>query len=169
MQAEQASFLLSVLATQLKNEHKTTVKVVEAMPADRLSYQPDPRSMNALDLAFHIAGSECFFMEGAVKGEFPEYGKRPEALNTPAAVSKWYQEQFQQWVERVEKMTAEELLREVPFHGWNPTALTCLQIMLSHSIHHRGQLSAYLRPMGGKVPSIYGSSADDKVSEAAAG
>jgi uncharacterized damage-inducible protein DinB len=41
--------------------------------------------------------------------------------------------------------------------------------MINHSVHHRGQLSAYLRPMGAKVPSIYGSSLDDKEAKQAAG
>jgi uncharacterized damage-inducible protein DinB len=39
---------------------------------------------------------------------------------------------------------------------------------LKHGIHHRGQLSAYLRPMGAKVPSIYGPSADEKTQSAEA-
>ena len=39
--------------------------------------------------------------------------------------------------------------------------VTFLSLNLRHLVHHRGQLSAYLRPMGGKVPSIYGGSADE--------
>jgi uncharacterized damage-inducible protein DinB len=35
-----------------------------------------------------------------------------------------------------------------------------LSLIIKHSVHHRGQLSTYLRPMGGKVPGIYGPSAD---------
>ena len=44
---------------------------------------------------------------------------------------------------------------------FNNSAVTYLPFMLNHSIHHRGQLSAYLRPMGGKVPNIYGGSYDE--------
>jgi uncharacterized damage-inducible protein DinB len=40
-------------------------------------------------------------------------------------------------------------------------AATYLGLLIKHSVHHRGQLSAYLRPMGGKVPAIYGGSADE--------
>jgi uncharacterized damage-inducible protein DinB len=44
---------------------------------------------------------------------------------------------------------------------YNFPAVAYLSIMSRHSIHHRGQLAAYLRPMGGKVPNIYGGSADE--------
>ena len=44
---------------------------------------------------------------------------------------------------------------------FNFPAVAYLNFMLSHTIHHRGQLAAWLRPMGGKVPSIYGGSADE--------
>jgi uncharacterized damage-inducible protein DinB len=44
---------------------------------------------------------------------------------------------------------------------FNLPAVMYLQFMLNHSIHHRGQLSSYLRPMGAKVPSIYGGSFDE--------
>jgi uncharacterized damage-inducible protein DinB len=57
-------------------------------------------------------------------------------------------------------MTAADAARLVTFHHFELPAVALLQLMVSHSIHHRGQLSAYLRPMGALVPSIYGSSAD---------
>jgi uncharacterized damage-inducible protein DinB len=41
------------------------------------------------------------------------------------------------------------------------------KLMCSHSVHHRGQLSAYLRPMGAKVPGIYGPSGDTDIPESA--
>jgi uncharacterized damage-inducible protein DinB len=47
------------------------------------------------------------------------------------------------------------------FGMFNLPAVMYLQFMLNHSIHHRGQLSSYLRPMGAKVPSIYGGSFDE--------
>jgi uncharacterized damage-inducible protein DinB len=51
------------------------------------------------------------------------------------------------------------------FGMFNLPAVMYLQFMLNHSIHHRGQLSAYLRPMGAKVPSIYGGSFDEPMAE----
>ena len=50
-----------------------------------------------------------------------------------------------------------DLLRLVDFYGLRTfPAIGLLQLILNHTIHHRGQLSTYLRPMGAKVPSIYG-------------
>jgi uncharacterized damage-inducible protein DinB len=59
-------------------------------------------------------------------------------------------------------MTAEQLATPVDFLGvFNLPAVFYLGFVNNHSIHHRGQLAAYLRPMGSKVPSIYGGSADE--------
>jgi uncharacterized damage-inducible protein DinB len=164
MQPEQATFLLNFLLPQIKNEHKLTKKVIEAVPVDKGEYQPDPRSMTALDLAWHIAASESFFMDGASSGEFKFGGKRPETIRSSADVAAWYNEHFEQSFAQASKMTPEQLLKSIDFHGvFNYPAIVYLQLMISHSIHHRGQLSAYLRPMGAKVPAIYGGSADEPI------
>jgi len=61
----------------------------------------------------------------------------------------------------VQAMTAEQLLTPVDFYGvMTAPVFRFLLFANNHSIHHRGQLAAYLRPMGSKVPSIYGGSAD---------
>jgi uncharacterized damage-inducible protein DinB len=162
MQPEQATFLLNIILPQVKNEHKLTKKVIEAVPVDKGDYKPDPRSMSALELAWHIAASECFFMNGATAGEFKAGDKKPESIRTSADVSAWYTEHFEQSLEQASKMSPDQLLKSIDFHGViNFPAIVYLQLMLNHSIHHRGQLSAYLRPMGAKVPSIYGGSADE--------
>ncbi len=65
-------------------------------------------------------------------------------------------------MERVRAMTPEQLVTPVDFLGaFNFPAVFYLGFVNNHSIHHRGQLSVYLRPMGSKVPSIYGGSADE--------
>ncbi len=54
------------------------------------------------------------------------------------------------------------LAAKIPFFGvMNEPLVAYLNMMIVHSVHHRGQLSAYLRPMGAKVPDIYGGSADE--------
>ena len=63
---------------------------------------------------------------------------------------------------RVAAMTAEQLMTPVEFFGvFNFPAVMYLGFLNNHSIHHRGELSTYLRPMGSKVPSIYGGSYDE--------
>ena len=62
---------------------------------------------------------------------------------------------------RLRQMTSAQLTKSVDFRGmFQFPAVMFLQAMINHSIHHRGQLSVYLRPAGGKVPAIYGESYD---------
>jgi uncharacterized damage-inducible protein DinB len=60
-------------------------------------------------------------------------------------------------------LTGEQLAKEIKFYMFNLPAVSYLNFAQVHSIHHRGQLSVYLRPMGAKVPSIYGGSADEPI------
>ncbi len=162
MNSEQAGFLLNIFSTQLKNEHAATKRVIQAVPVDKGDYAPDPKSTTALDLAWHLAASEIFFVETVGAGAFPKGdGKRPESIRNAADVAAWYGETFPQSLERARQAQPGELVKELNFHDiFVMPAISWLQFAVSHSIHHRGQLSAYLRPMGAQVPSIYGPSGD---------
>src|SRR5580698_323172 len=163
LQPDQAKLLLQMALPSLKNEHAITRKIIEAVPADKVDYRPDAVSMNALDLAWHIASAENFFMGAVVAGEFNfAGGARPESIRNAADVSAWYAASFQANFDRVKQLSSEQLLKIIDFRGvFQFPAVMYLQFALNHSIHHRGQLSVYLRPMGAKVPSIYGESYDD--------
>jgi uncharacterized damage-inducible protein DinB len=162
LQPEQATFLLQSALPMLKNEHKTTCKVIEAVPLDKSDYRPDPNSMPALQLAWHIASAEAMFMDGVASGAFNfGGGARPDTIRNSADVLSWYTASFDTNFKRLTQMNADQLLKVIDFHGmFQYPAVMYLQFTLHHSIHHRGQLSAYLRPMGAKVPSIYGESYD---------
>lgn len=154
----------------LEREHETTAKVLAAVPNGKLGYQPDPRSMTAAKLAWHIATAEQYFMTGVAEGAFPEGGAPSDEGKTVDDMVAWYKERSAANLARLRQLKPEDLARPVNFHGFmNAPAVTYLQLMLNHSAHHRGQLSAYLRPMGAKVPAIYGMSADENPFEAAAG
>jgi uncharacterized damage-inducible protein DinB len=166
MTSEQASFLLNaVYLPQIQNEHKTTRRVIEAIPADKSGYQPDPKAKTAMQLASHLASSECFFMRGAANGKFDRGdGTLPESIKTPAELLVWYDENFGKAVAALSAVKGEDLTRSIDFAGvFNFPAVTYIGLMLSHSVHHRGQLSTYLRPMGSKIPKIYGGSADEPI------
>jgi uncharacterized damage-inducible protein DinB len=63
---------------------------------------------------------------------------------------------------QVKALSDDQLLKPISFFGiMTQPAVTYLSFLLMHGIHHRGQLSTYLRAMGAKVPSIYGGSADE--------
>ena len=163
MQPDQATFLLNVLLPQIKNESKTTRRVLEAVPADKATYQPDPKAKNALDLAWHIASSEVWFMDGVINGEFKQGdGSKPAEVKTPADIVAWYDQNFAASFDRVSKLKPEQLVKPINFYNvFTHPAIMYLNFLVVHSVHHRGQLSTYLRPMGSKVPSIYGGSADE--------
>lgn len=163
MQADQANFLLqTIFLPALEREHPVTRKIIEAIPAEKADYRPDPVSKSALELAWHIAASEKRFLEAIAAGEF-DFSPipRPDSVRTPAEIARWHAEMFQSVLTRLQKLSAEQLCKVVDFRGvLQLPAVVFFQLTLNHSIHHRGQLSTYLRPMGAKVPSIYGESYD---------
>ncbi len=101
-------------------------------------------------------------MNAVASGGFTfDNSSRPEAIRTPADVVAWYSERFAASIERLKTTPADRLIVPIDFRGlFTFPAVVFLQSGISHSIHHRGQLSTYLRPMGVKVPSIYGESYD---------
>lgn len=170
MNNDQAEFLLNqVYLPQLQNEHKTTSRVIAAVPADKCDWKPHASSMGALELAWHIASSECFFINGVVAGKFEPGGARPEAIKTPQDVVNWSEENFAKATAALSALKGDDLTRVIDFRGvFQLPAIVYVGLMNSHSIHHRGQLSAYLRPMGAKVPRIYGGSGDEPMQAPAA-
>jgi len=170
LQPGQATFLLQMALPALKNEHRITRKIIEAVPAEQGDYRPDAVSKSALELAWHIASAENFFMDAVAAGRFDyERGARPDAVRNAADVALWYGAAFQANFDRLTRLSSEQLLKVVDFRGaFQYPAVLYLQFALNHSIHHRGQLSVYLRPMGAKVPSIYGESFDDAQARKAA-
>jgi uncharacterized damage-inducible protein DinB len=163
MTPEQAKFLHQLLLPQLGVEQKITRKIISAIPAERCAYQPHPRSRKALELAWHIAATEVWFLDGVNRGEFrtDEGGEMPAEMKTPADVAAWYDKNFAAYLSRVENLAGEHLSKPVSFYTYNHPGVFYLLFLMKHSIHHRGQLAAYLRPMGAKVPNIYGGSADE--------
>ena len=161
--ADQSLFVLRTVGLPaLTREHPTTKAVIAAIPANKTSYRPDPHSRSAFDLAWHIVSTEIKYLDATADGVFPyEMRPVPDTVRTPADIVAWYDERFDPAMERLNRTTGEELLRIVDFYGLRKfPALGLIQIILNHTIHHRGQLSTYLRPMGCKVPSIYGESYD---------
>jgi len=86
---------------------------------------------------------------------------RPDAIKDSEALTAWYTDNSERRFEELAKLPDEKLLRILDFRGlFQLPAVMYLNFLLHHSIHHRGQLSMYLRPMGAKVPAIYGESYD---------
>ena len=163
LSAEQAHILVQeVLLAILKNESRTTKSVLAAIPPGNQDYRPDPSAKSAVELARHIAVAENRFLECVITGVFDNNSPiLPPEVTAPGEISEWYESNFARNFEAVSKLSGEQLLRTVDFRGmFQRPAYFFLELCLVHSVHHRGQLSTYLRPMGGKVPAIYGESYD---------
>jgi uncharacterized damage-inducible protein DinB len=162
-------WLQDLLLGTLKNEHRTTKKILEAVPADKADYRPDPVSKSAMELVRHIAAAEIRFLETTINAEFSATSSLPESVKTPAEVAAWYSENFARNFDRLAQLKGDHLMKITDFRGlFKLPAVAFLQVGMNHSIHHRGQLSSYLRCMGAKVPSIYGESFDDAQARKAA-
>lgn len=169
--AEQAHlFVHTVLLGILKNESRTTRSVLAAVPDTHLDYRPDPCAKTANELLRHIAGADNLFLKSVIDGAFvPGSVKVPENITTPQEVAEWYGNEHEKHLDAVSKMSGEQLVKIIDFRGlFQRPAYSFLQGGLLHAIHHRGQLSTYLRPMGGKVPAIYGESYDSAQAKKAA-
>jgi uncharacterized damage-inducible protein DinB len=171
MTAEQATFLLQdVYLGMLKNESKVTKKILEAVPADKCEHRPDAISKSAIELVRHIAAADNRFLETVINGVFDANTTMiPENVKTPAEIAAWYEERFAKNFDALTKLKGEQLTKIIDFRGmFQRPAVTFVMMGLHHTIHHRGQLSSYLRCMGAKVPSIYGESYDDAQARKAA-
>ena len=160
---DQAIVILNAVGLPtLTAEHPVTKRVIGAIPPDKADYRPDTITKSAIDLAWHIVTAEIRFFDAVAAGTFDlTPAPRPDRIRTADDVNGWYAERWATSVERLRQLTGDQLTRRIDFRGiLNFPAVVYIQVGLNHSIHHRGQLSMYLRPMGAAVPSIYGESYD---------
>ncbi len=171
LQPELAMAALHMALPAVQQEQKTTRSVIEAIPLNNGDYRPEPVAKTALELAWHIVAAEHRFYSGVAAGvlDFTPNPK-PEHAKNSADIAKIYGELFAKDLEALKKLSGEQLAKSVDFRGmFQLPAVGFLELGLRHSIHHRGQLSVYLRPAGGKVPAIYGESYDSAEAKKAAG
>jgi uncharacterized damage-inducible protein DinB len=163
MTAEQATAIVQLLTGTIEGEGAATRKVLAAIPNGNRDYKPDPKSRSAWDLGVHLATAEVWFADSILQGKFEWTGEAatPAEMTDPAAVAKWHERHVGERLAKLRAMSPEDMLRDVEFFGMKGPACTWLAMMNNHSVHHRGQLAAYLRAAGSKVPAIYGMSADE--------
>jgi uncharacterized damage-inducible protein DinB len=173
MNAEQAKILVEQFAGLMENEVQTTCKVLAAVKTGDRDYKPDAKSRSAFELASHMAVSDNWFLQSIIDGKFEfnpeEAGKAESQFKTADEIVAFYQRTVPDKLKQLRGLPADKLARDVDFFGMMKLpAVSFLGLANNHSIHHRGQLAAYLRPMGSKVPAIYGGSADEPMQVASA-
>ena len=145
-----------------KAEFPVFLKVLRALPED-LSYKPHERSPSAQQLVWTVTNELKALIDVVETGKSEWEDIKPPSLDKMIGM-------FEKWsTELLDKVAAldnasQERNAQFLYQGtvvMEKPMVEFLWDFMFDAIHHRGQLSAYLRPMGGKVPSIYGPSADD--------
>ena len=160
MSSQDSKTVADFLIADFETEMQTTLRVIEAASDCRLDYQPDAKSKTGLGLVRHITLVDEWLLNGIANGEFtnpPDDSDTCGIMNAADAVAR-YKERVPAALDRVRAMSGEKLAAVIDVI--NMPGVNLLALAIKHSVHHRGQLSTYLRPMGGNVPEIYGPSAD---------
>lgn len=165
MNADHAKTAADTLAGLWESEFPATCKVIAAVKDDNRAYKPDPKSRTAWEIATHLATADIWFIDSIINGKFewnPEGAKKVESqFKSVNDVVEFYKKTFPEKLNQLRTLPAEKLTAPLSFFGMMemPT-LKYIGFANNHSVHHRGQLAAYLRALGSKVPNIYGPSAD---------
>lgn len=148
-----------------QQEHPTFLKVLKAVPADKLDYRPDRRSRSAAELVWlQVLEKRCWFELLKTWKINWELTPPPSMLDEMIRAYEQAHEELVPHLKQLNDETWDNRSTQFLIDGriYIETTLGHMfWIGLFDAIHHRGQLSVYLRPMGGRVPSIYGPSADD--------
>jgi uncharacterized damage-inducible protein DinB len=139
-------------------EAKTTRKVLARIPEES-EYRPDPRSRTAQEIAWQIVCEEKMIIEALENGK-AEWAP-PPLPSTMKEVLDAYERQSAELLRRWSDLPAERWSGTLEFFGSERPASPMAWSFLFDIVHHRGQITTYLRPMGSTVPQIYGPSADE--------
>jgi len=139
-------------------ESKTTRNVIARIP-ESSEYRPDPRSRTAQEIAWQIYGEEKMLIEAMEQGK-AEWAPppMPESIKD---VLEAYEQLSADLPRRWNELPAERWNGNLEFFGSERQASSMAWSFLFDIVHHRGQITTYLRPMGSTVPQIYGPSADE--------
>ena len=140
------------------DEAKTTRNVLARIP-EGSDYRPDPKSRTAREIAWQIVCEEKMIIDALESGK-AEWAP-PQVPETMKEVLEAYDEQSAGMAERWNALPASRWDGTLEFFGSQRPASPRAWSFLFDIVHHRGQISTYLRPMGSKVPQIYGPSGDE--------
>lgn len=163
MGPQEAKALADFLTGDFENEMQATIRVLEAVPTGRLDYRPDAKAKTGLGLVRHITLEDEWILNSIANGVFTTPPDDSDAcgIMTPADAVAHYKQKVPAALNRVRALSGDQLVKVIDLMGMvQLPAIYLVAMAIKHSVHHRGQLSTYLRPMGGKVPGIYGPTAD---------
>jgi uncharacterized damage-inducible protein DinB len=174
MTGEQAKAVAGAMAELWRREFPATVKVLAALKDDARDYRPDPKSRTAWELGIHIATADIWFIDSIHRGKFewnPDAAKQAESsFGSVRDIVAFYERTLPEKLAALDALPGDQLAETVDFFGiMTMTRAQWIGFANNHSVHHRGQVAAYLRALGSKVPDIYGPSADSTSASVEAG
>lgn len=163
--------LTEALLAELDYEMANTRKTLERVPEDKMDWRPHERSWTLGELATHIANIPSWAPMTLERESFDlaedDSGER-EAQSTVAGLLDLFDTHLAKARQALQAAEDEELGKPWSLlHGGEeiftmPRAVVLRSMIFNHSVHHRGQLTVYLRLAGAKVPALYGPSADEE-------
>jgi len=161
--------LIDGMLRELEEEARTTRRVLERVPDNRLGWRPHEKSRTLSQLALHIAmvpGAVAEFVASPSPAQAPQFGQDPSPTSSSELMPA-----LDQSIAKAKKVLggmddATLMATWRMMHGERelfavPRAVMLRSIMLNHWYHHRGQLTVYLRELGVPLASVYGPSADE--------
>ena len=162
--------MTDALLPEFDHEMKTTRQLIERVPADRLDWRPHPKSMAIGDLAMHICNLAQW---SELVATLPELdlnpggtGFRPPALRPPPEMVKLFDQNVAASRAAIAAIPDAAMMEPWTLSNNGAAIFTMPRVavlrtfVMNHLIHHRGQLTVYLRLRDVPLPSVYGPTAD---------
>jgi uncharacterized damage-inducible protein DinB len=154
------------------HESQKTLSLLKCLPRDQYDFRPDPGGRSLGELAWHLAEGDAYITHGIERGQF-DFGVKPAGIERPRTIEELapaYERIHRDAVERVKKLTLDDLDRPIEFFALGPLAIRDLlwSLVLMHNIHHRGQLVLMCRLAGGTPVGVFGPTREEMAARQAA-
>jgi uncharacterized damage-inducible protein DinB len=157
------------IIAELRHETATTRKMLERCPQDSLAWQPHEKSMTLGRLAAHIANLPRLLIATLNEDEFDTNDLRAQSppADNVSSILEAFDKTNSEALESLKTQSNERLLTPWRYRNGEqvifemPRLAVIRFVVLNHIIHHRGQLSVYLRLLNVPLPSVYGPTADE--------
>jgi uncharacterized damage-inducible protein DinB len=155
-----ASSELDMFLNAWDREARSTMKLLQALPASQYDFRPDATGRSMGELAWHLAEGDAYMSHGIEQGRFGMDAKPPniERPRTVEGLAPGYERIHEEAVARIRNLRLEDLDRTITFFTGDPVPIRTIlwDMIIAHGIHHRGQLTLMCRLAGGQAPGLYG-------------
>ena len=156
------------LTAEYDHEMANARKMLESVPEDKLAWKPHEKSMTLGRLASHVADFPTWALTTIQVDRLDmKAGDMPAPINTKAEILEKFDKDLKKGRDAIAGLKEDQLDKNwsLSFDGQQlfelPRADVLRQTVMNHLVHHRGQLSVYLRLLNVPVPGMYGPSADE--------